>query len=98
LIERAYLLGEAQGLSVWTEDEAGPFQAIPQPSSSWHEEGKPARPPHEHIRGGTAKLLTLFHPATGAVRAKGVPEQCKRGAAPLAQGATPGDPLGVARA
>lgn len=30
------------------------------------------RQPHEYIRGGTAKLLTLFHPATGTVRAKGV--------------------------
>ncbi len=28
--------------------------------------------PHEYIRGGTAKLLTLFRPATGEVRAKGV--------------------------
>lgn len=29
----------------------------------------PATQPHEYIRGGTAKLLTLLHPATGAVRA-----------------------------
>lgn len=71
MIERAYRQGEAQGLCVWTEDEAGPFQAIPQPGSSWHEAGRPVRLPHEHIRGGTAKLLTLFHPASGAVRAKG---------------------------
>lgn len=28
--------------------------------------------PHEYIRGGTAKLLTLFHPATGQVRAQPV--------------------------
>jgi hypothetical protein len=56
---------------VWTEDEAGPFQAIPQPGSGWHEAGRPLRHPHEYIRGGTAKLLTLFHPATGRVRAKG---------------------------
>ncbi len=28
--------------------------------------------PHEYIRGGTAKLLTLFRPATGEVRAPGV--------------------------
>ena len=28
--------------------------------------------PHEYIRGGTAKLLTLFHPATGQVRVQGV--------------------------
>ena len=34
--------------------------------------GKPALRPHEYIRGGTAKLLTLFRPATGEVRAKGV--------------------------
>jgi len=33
---------------------------------------QPSRLPHEYIRGGTAKLLTLFHPATGIVRAKGV--------------------------
>lgn len=30
------------------------------------------RQPHEYIRGGTAKLLTLFRPSTGEVRAKGV--------------------------
>jgi hypothetical protein len=30
------------------------------------------RQPHEYVRGGTAKLLTLFRPATGEVRAKGV--------------------------
>jgi hypothetical protein len=34
--------------------------------------GQPARQPHEYIRNGTAKLLTLFHPATGHVRVKGV--------------------------
>ncbi len=34
--------------------------------------GEPARLPHEYIRGGTVKLLTLFRPATGEVRAKGV--------------------------
>lgn len=28
--------------------------------------------PHEYERGGTAKLLTLFRPATGQLRAKGV--------------------------
>jgi transposase len=54
---------------VWTQDEAGPYQAIPQPGSSWQPEGQPARRPHEYVRGGTAKLLTLFRPATGEVRA-----------------------------
>jgi len=57
---------------VWNQDEAGPYQAIPQPGASWQLEGKAACQPHEYIRGGTAKLLTLFHPATGQVRAKGV--------------------------
>jgi hypothetical protein len=33
--------------------------------------GCPQRQPHEYIRGGTAKLLTLFRPATGEVRARG---------------------------
>jgi len=57
---------------LWCQDEAGPYQAIPQPGASWQPEGAPARQPHEYIRGGTAKLLTLFRPATGAVRAKPV--------------------------
>jgi hypothetical protein len=69
LIERAYRVGETLGLEVWCEDEAGPYQAIPQPGASWQSIGEPARQPHEYIRGGTAKLLTLFHPATGTVRA-----------------------------
>ncbi len=30
------------------------------------------RQPHEYQRNGTAKLLTLFHPADGQVRVKGV--------------------------
>ncbi len=54
------------------EDEAGPYQAIPQPGASWQPEGHPALQPHEYERGGTAKLLTLFRPSTGTLRAKGV--------------------------
>ena len=72
MIERAYRLGEALGLEVWCQDEAGPYQAIPQPGSSWQPAGQPARQPHEYVRGGTAKLLTLFRPATGEVRAQAV--------------------------
>lgn len=53
-------------------DEAGPYQAIPQPGVHWQPIGQPARYPHDHVRHGTAKLLTLFHPATGQVRVKGV--------------------------
>jgi hypothetical protein len=72
LIERAYQTGEALGLAVWTQDEAGPYQAVPQPGPSWQPEGQPARQPHEYVRDGTAKLLTLFRPATGEVRAQPV--------------------------
>jgi DDE superfamily endonuclease len=57
---------------VLCQDEAGPYQAIPQPGSSWQEEGKPATYPHEYVRGGTVKLLTLFRPATGQVWAEPV--------------------------
>ena len=60
------------GLAVWNEDEAGPYQTRPYPGSSWHPKGEPERQLHEYIRNGTAKLLTLFHPATGEVRVKGV--------------------------
>lgn len=60
------------GLAVWTEDEAGPFQTVPYPGGRWAPAGQPARQPHEYVRNGTAKQLTLFHPADGQVRIKGV--------------------------
>src|SRR5438132_1296856 len=47
-------------------------QTVPQPGRSWRPEGDPARQPHEYIRNGTAKVLTLFHPADGRVRIEGV--------------------------
>jgi DDE superfamily endonuclease len=59
-------------LPVWCQDEGGPYQAIPQPGASWQPKGKAALQPHEYIRGGTAKLLVLFRPATGQVRAEPV--------------------------
>ena len=59
-------------MPTWTEDEAGPYQAIPQPGTSWRPTTSPDRYPHEYIRHGTAKLLTLFHPASGQVHVKGV--------------------------
>jgi len=55
-------------LSVWCEDEAGPFQVVPHPGGSWQPRSQPATQPHEYIRGGTTKILTLFHPASGQVR------------------------------
>jgi hypothetical protein len=72
LIEDAYRLGEGLGLSVWCTDQAGPFQTVPYPGQSWRPEGDPARLPHEYLRAGTAKILTLFHPADGHVRLHGV--------------------------
>ena len=62
MIEAAYTLGESLGLQVWCEDEAGPYQTVPQPGQSWQPEGRPARQDHAYIRNGTAKLLTLFRP------------------------------------
>ena len=55
------------GLAVWCEDEAGPFQTVPHSGGSWRPEGRPATQSHEYVRAGTAKILTLFHPATGRV-------------------------------
>jgi DDE superfamily endonuclease len=60
-------LGREAGLAVWCEDEAGPFQAVPQPGSSWCRAAHPATQPHEWIRGGTTKLMTLLEPASGTV-------------------------------
>jgi hypothetical protein len=72
LIEAAYLAGEAMGLAVWCTDQAGPYQTVPYAGQSWRPEGDPARQPHEYLRDGTAKALTLFHPADGRVHLKGV--------------------------
>lgn len=41
---------------------------MPHPGPSWQPQAHPARHPHEYIRGGTTKILTLFHPASGQVR------------------------------
>jgi hypothetical protein len=60
------------GLAVWVEDEAGPYQTVPYPGESWQPGSHPAHQPHEYMRNGTAKMLTLFHPATGKVQVKGV--------------------------
>jgi hypothetical protein len=50
----------------------GPIRPSRSPGRSSQPEGHPALQPHEYERGGTAKLLTLFRPATGKIRAKGV--------------------------
>jgi DDE superfamily endonuclease len=72
MIDLAYRVAEAAGIPLWNQDEAGPYRTMPYPGESWEPEGEPARQPHEYVRNGTAKLLTLFRPATGEVRAKGV--------------------------
>ena len=60
-------------MSVWCEDEAGPFQAVPHAGVTWQPREQPATQPHEYIRGGTTKILTLFHPASGQVRLQPAP-------------------------
>jgi len=45
---------------------------VPYTGYSWQPTQQPLCQPHEYFRNGTAKLLTLFHPATGQVRVKGV--------------------------
>lgn len=72
LIEHAYCDGEQMGLVVWTQDEAGPYVTRPYPGQSWGERGLARRQPHEYVRNGTAKLVTLFCPRSGELRAKGV--------------------------
>lgn len=71
MIEEAYKVGEAQELAVWGEDEAGPYQTKPHAGQSWCPEGHPEHYPHEYVRMGTAKIMTLFHPQSGQVRVKG---------------------------
>jgi hypothetical protein len=63
---------EAAGVAVWCQDEAGPYQTVPRPGQSWEPVGKARCQPHDYERNGTAKLLTLFRPATGQVHATGV--------------------------
>ena len=72
MIERAYLTAASLGLDLWNEDEAGPFQTTPYAGSSWQPETRAKEYDHEYVRNGTAKMLTLFNPATGLVRVKGV--------------------------
>lgn len=72
MIERAYRQGEQLGLAVWNQDEAGPFSTLPYEGDTWEEDGQPCRQAHEYLPNGTAKLLTLLHPATGQVRVQGV--------------------------
>lgn len=69
MIARASRTAEELGIPLWCQDEAGPYQALPQTGPSWQPVGQPAHRPHDYLRGGTAKLLTLFRPATGEVRA-----------------------------
>jgi len=68
----AYRWAEPAGIAVWCQDEAGPYQTVPYPGAGWQPEGDPLRQPHEYLRAGTAKLLTLLRPATGEVRGNGV--------------------------
>src|SRR5487761_1998153 len=72
LIQQAYREAETSDLVLACQDEAGPFQTAPYPGTGWAPQEHPIRQPHEYLRDGTAKGLTLFRPATGEVRVKGV--------------------------
>lgn len=54
------------------QDEAGPYRTVPYAGPRWAPLGHPAQQPHEYVRLGTAKLLTLFRPATGQGLVQGV--------------------------
>ncbi len=59
------------GLSVWTEDEAGPYGTHPYKTNNWQPQSEPLKQPHEYLPNGTVKIITLFHPADGQVRLQG---------------------------
>src|SRR5262249_32190174 len=63
VIEQAYREAEARGVAVACQDEAGPYQTVPSPGHSWEPQAHPRRQPHEYLRLGTVKLLTLLRPA-----------------------------------
>ncbi len=74
-------------MALWCQDEAGPYQTAPFAGAGWQREGEPLRHAHEYLRAGTAKLLTLLHPATGAVRATGMRSSSNAMLHPWLQGA-----------
>lgn len=59
-------------MAVACQDEAGPYQTVPYAGPQWAPGGHPPRQFHAYVRLGTAKLLTLFRPATGRLQAQGV--------------------------
>jgi hypothetical protein len=53
------------GLQVAGVKMKRPYQTLlPYAGHHWQPE-QPPKQPHEYIRNGTAKISTLFHPATG---------------------------------
>ncbi|MFN8525866.1 MAG: transposase [Chloroflexota bacterium] len=63
---------------VLCQDEAGTVPGGAPPRSSWQPTGRPSGQEHAYVRGGTVKLLTLFHPATGQVWAQAVQQTPNR--------------------
>ena len=87
MIEQAYREAEAIGVAVACQDEAGPYQTVPYAGPQWAPVGHSPQQPHEYVRLGTAKLLTLLRPATGRVWAQGVTACPNRILHPWLQGA-----------
>src|SRR5712691_7336263 len=92
LIEQAYTEGPRLGLAVWGMDEAGPYQAIPQPGICWQPLTCPVRYPHEHVRHGTAKNAHPVSSSHGHGARQGRAELPERRVARLAQAAALDDP------
>ena len=59
------------GLSVWNQDEAGPYQTKPYPGSSWHPKKNHNDSPMNTF-GTERPNPDTFHPASGKARVKGV--------------------------
>ena len=60
LIEHAYEKAEAADIAQLNKDEAGPYQAIPQPGASWQPEGYSVLQPHEYERGAWPNCSRSF--------------------------------------
>ena len=72
LIDSAYRVAEAMGIPCGARMRPARTRPSRSQVSPGSLRASRVGQPHEYIRGGTAKLLTLFRPATGQVRAKGV--------------------------
>src|SRR4051794_1600869 len=64
LAKKADRAGLHAGRTAWAvglvRGRGRPLPGVPHPGASWQPRDHPAQQPHEYIRGGTTKILTLF--------------------------------------